>query len=57
MTENMINLPQMSNIGIPGQFAFRIDQTKTGIYHPQGLVGNTIYFTFIIQKDLNGAQC
>lgn len=25
MTDNMTNLPQMSNIGVPGQFVFRLD--------------------------------
>lgn len=25
MTNNMTNLPQMSNIGVPGQFVFRLD--------------------------------
>ena len=28
MTDSMFNLPQMSNIGIPGQFVFRVDQTS-----------------------------
>ena len=28
MTDSMFNLPQMSNIGIPGQFVFRVDQTN-----------------------------
>nr|XP_022329841.1 sushi, nidogen and EGF-like domain-containing protein 1 [Crassostrea virginica] len=28
MTDSMLNLPQMSNIGIPGQFVFRVDQTN-----------------------------
>ncbi|XP_061173565.1 sushi, nidogen and EGF-like domain-containing protein 1 [Saccostrea echinata] len=28
MTSAMLNLPQMSNIGIPGQFVFRVDQSK-----------------------------
>lgn len=25
MTDNITNLPQMSNIGVPGQFVFRLD--------------------------------
>jgi hypothetical protein len=28
MTDAVLNLPQMSNIGVPGQFVFRVDQTK-----------------------------
>ncbi|XP_061173563.1 fibropellin-1-like [Saccostrea echinata] len=28
MTNAVLNLPQMSNIGIPGQFVFRVDQSK-----------------------------
>ncbi|XP_078317936.1 uncharacterized protein LOC144620594 isoform X2 [Crassostrea virginica] len=29
MTDRMRNLPKMSNIDIPGQFVFRVDQTET----------------------------
>ena len=35
MTDSMLNLPRMSNIGIPGQFVFRVDQTNitnAGLY-------------------------
>lgn len=28
MTNSVLNLPQMSNIGVPGQFVFRVDQNK-----------------------------
>nr|XP_022329850.1 sushi, nidogen and EGF-like domain-containing protein 1 [Crassostrea virginica] len=28
MTDAVLNLPQMSNIGIPGQYVFRVDQNK-----------------------------
>lgn len=28
MTDSMLNLPHMSNIGVPGQFVFRVDQSK-----------------------------
>lgn len=31
MTDRMRNLPRMSNIDIPGQFVFRVDQKETGI--------------------------
>lgn len=28
MTDSVLNLPQMSNIGIPGKFVFRVDLTE-----------------------------
>ena len=28
MTDSMLSLPRMSNIGIPGQFVFRVDLTN-----------------------------
>lgn len=29
MTESMLNLPQASNVGVPGQFVFRVDKKTT----------------------------
>ncbi|XP_065942673.1 fibropellin-3 isoform X2 [Magallana gigas] len=28
MTDSMLNLPQLSNIGVPGQFVFRVDESN-----------------------------
>lgn len=31
MTDKMMNLSQMSNIGVPGQFVFRLDEREIDI--------------------------
>lgn len=28
MTDSMLNLPQLSDIGVPGQFVFRVDERE-----------------------------